>query len=143
LLSFLVAGRGATLNISKGNTVTNTALRTTAPARRRRVTQAARVIVATGAVAAWLGVAASATAEPSSTDTAPYNACVKNAKANGSTTVAARFDCCLIVGWNWVGGTYPAGWCVSPAFDTKSTPPPPPPGATVILPPGGQTRQAQ
>jgi hypothetical protein len=109
--------------------------------RWRRISTTATVVLAAGAVGAGaLGFAITATAEPTSTDTAPYNACLKFHKANGATTTEARFDCCVIVGWNWVGGTYPAGYCVSPAFDTRPAPTPPSPGATVILPPGSNAR---
>jgi hypothetical protein len=76
---------------------------------------AAALIVSAGA----LGFAAEAQAKPvMQIDT--YNTCMKSLKPREGTT-AASFDCCVVAGGTWTGGTYPAGWCVlknAPVSDT-------------------------
>lgn len=67
---------------------------------------AATLMVSAGA----LGLATSAQAEPVKQIDA-YNSCYKSLKPREGGT-AASFDCCVVAGGTWTGGTYPAGWCV-------------------------------
>ena len=83
----------------------------------RRFTSAT-LIVAAG----LLGFATTAQAKPVKQIDA-YNACHKQSTPREGST-AASFDCCVVAGGTWTGGTYPSGWCVlknAPVPDTGST----------------------
>jgi hypothetical protein len=80
-----------------------------------RRSAAAALIVSAGA----LGFATTAHAEQVKQIDA-YNSCFKQSKPREGTT-AASFDCCVVAGGTWTGGTYPEGWCVlknAPVPDT-------------------------
>jgi hypothetical protein len=59
--------------------------------------------------ASALGFATTAQAEPIRQIDA-YNSCFKQAKPREGGT-AASFDCCVVAGGTWTGGTNPAGFC--------------------------------
>jgi hypothetical protein len=87
-----------------------------------------------------------ATAQPKN-PASDYSKCVGNALVARGQDVnptneqfqAASFDCCVIIGGQWVGN-YPAGYCdvSNTSYDPSRNPPPP--GATAILPPDVNTR---
>jgi hypothetical protein len=93
---------------------------TTSFARR---SAAAALIVFAGA----LGFATTAHAEQVKQIDA-YNSCYKQSKPREGST-AASFDCCIVAGGTWTGGTYPEGWCV-----LKNAPVPHPGGSTTLTP---------
>lgn len=79
--------------------------------------------------AAALGFATTAEAKPVMQIDA-YNACMKNLKPREGGT-AASFDCCVVAGGTWKGGTYPEGYCNlknAPVPDTGTKTP------TTVLP---------
>jgi hypothetical protein len=84
----------------------------------RRSAAAALIVSAT-----TLGFATAAHAEQVKQIDA-YNSCYKQSKPREGST-AASFDCCVVAGGTWTGGTYPAGWCVlknAPVPDTGGAP---------------------
>jgi hypothetical protein len=92
-------------------------MKSTAFARRFA---AATLIASAGA----LGFTTAAQAQPVKQIDA-YNACYKQLKPQEGGT-AASFDCCVVAGGTWTGGTYPAGWCVlknAPAPDSGARAP--------------------
>jgi hypothetical protein len=88
----------------------------------RRFTAAALIVSASA-----IGFATTAQAEPIKQIDA-YNSCFKQAKPREGGT-AASFDCCVVAGGRWTGGTYPEGFCV-----LKNAPVPRPGGTTTLTP---------
>lgn len=86
----------------------------------------ATLIVAAGALGAF-GAATEAQAQPVKQIDA-YNTCYKQLKPREGST-AASFDCCVVAGGTWTGGTYPEGWCV-----LKNAPVPDTGGSSILTP---------
>lgn len=94
-------------------------MKTTAFARRFA---AAALLVSVSA----LGLATAAQAQTVKQIDA-YNSCYKKLKPQEGGT-AASFDCCVVAGGTWTGGTYPDGFC-----ELKNAPAPDS-GASRLLP---------
>ena len=86
----------------------------------------ATLIAAAGALGAF-GAATEAQAQPIKQIDA-YNTCYKQSKPREGST-AASFDCCVVAGGTWNGGTYPEGFC-----ELKNAPVPRTGGNTTLTP---------